>query len=50
MSDNEPLDRLYLLSHAQTLFPGAVIEVIHTRRDYPHRRGRTPLHIRDWQR
>lgn len=30
MSDNEPLDRSYLLSHAQTLFPGAVIDVIHT--------------------
>lgn len=28
MSDDEPLDRLHLLSHAQTLFPGAVIEVI----------------------
>ena len=30
MSDNEPLDRLHLLSHAQALFPGAVIEVFHT--------------------
>ena len=29
MSDHEPLDRLHLLSHAQALFPGAVIEVIH---------------------
>ena len=30
MSDYEPLDRLHLLSHAQALFPGAVIAVIHT--------------------
>lgn len=30
MSDNEPLDRSHLLSHAQALFPGAMIEVIHT--------------------
>ena len=30
MSDNEPLDRLHLLSHVQALFPGAVIEVVHT--------------------
>lgn len=30
MSDNEPLDRLHLLSHAQALFPGAVIDVIPT--------------------
>lgn len=30
MSDNAPLDRLHLLSHAQALFPGAVIDVIHT--------------------
>lgn len=30
MSEDEPLDRLHLLSHAQALFPGAVIEVIHT--------------------
>lgn len=29
MPDDEPLDRLHLLSHAQALFPGAVIEVIH---------------------
>lgn len=29
MSDSEPLDRLHLLSHAQALFPGAVIDVIH---------------------
>src|SRR3546814_3370926 len=30
MSDHEPLDWLHLLSHAQALFPGAVIEVILT--------------------
>jgi len=30
MPDDEPLDQLHLLSHAQALFPGAVIEVIHT--------------------
>lgn len=30
MSEDEPLDRLHLLSHAQALFPGAVIDVIHT--------------------
>lgn len=30
MSDNASLDRLHLLSHAQALFPGAVIDVIHT--------------------
>lgn len=29
MSDHEPLDRLHLLSNAQALFPGAVIEVTH---------------------
>lgn len=30
MSNDEPLDRLHLLSHAQDLFPGAIIDVIHT--------------------
>jgi hypothetical protein len=30
MSDNEPLDRSHLLSRTQALFPGAMIEVIHT--------------------
>lgn len=30
MSEYEPFNRLHLLSHAQALFPGAVIEVIHT--------------------
>ena len=30
MSDDEPLDRLHLLSHAQALFPSAVIDVIYT--------------------
>ena len=30
MFDSDPLDRSHLLSHAQALFPGAVIEVIHT--------------------
>ena len=30
MSDCEPLDGLHLLSHAQALFPGAAIEVVHT--------------------
>jgi len=30
MSDHEPLDRSHLLSHAQALFPGAMIEVIRT--------------------
>lgn len=30
MPDYEPRDRLHLLSHAQALFSGAVIEVIHT--------------------
>lgn len=29
MSDDAPLDRAHLLSHAQALFPGAMIEVIH---------------------
>ncbi|KPL67686.1 hypothetical protein SZ64_05875 [Erythrobacter sp. SG61-1L] len=36
MSDHEPLDRLHLLSHAQALFPGAVIEVIQTRDEIIH--------------
>lgn len=36
MSDNEPLDRLHLLSHAQALFPGAVIDVIHAPGDIIH--------------
>ena len=30
MPSTEPLDRLHLLSHAQALFPGAIIDVIHT--------------------
>ncbi|MXP28876.1 hypothetical protein GRI58_08580 [Porphyrobacter algicida] len=30
MSDDEPLDRSYLLSHAKAIFPGAVVDVIHT--------------------
>ena len=30
MPNDEPLDRPHLLSHAQGLFPGAVIDVIHT--------------------
>lgn len=30
MPNHEPLDRLHLLSHAQALFPGAVIDLIHT--------------------
>lgn len=30
MSNHEPIDRSHLFSHAQALFPGAVIEVIHT--------------------
>lgn len=30
MSDHEPLERSHLLSHAQALFPGAMIDVIHT--------------------
>ena len=30
MSDNEPLDRPHLFSHAQALFPGHVIEVIYS--------------------
>jgi len=30
MPDDEPLDRPHLLSHAQALFPGADIDVIHT--------------------
>jgi hypothetical protein len=29
LSNNEALDRQHLLSHAQALFPGAVIEVIY---------------------
>lgn len=29
MPDYEPRDRFHLLSHAQALFPGSVIEVIH---------------------
>lgn len=36
MSDNEPLDRSHLLSHAQALFPGAVIDVIHTPEEIIH--------------
>jgi len=36
MSDNEPLDRSHLLSHVQMLFPGAVIDVIHTRDEIIH--------------
>ena len=36
MSDHEPLDRLHLLSHAQVLFPGAVIEVIHMPNEIIH--------------
>jgi hypothetical protein len=36
MSDDEPLDRSHLLSHAQALFPGAVIEVIHTPNEIIH--------------
>lgn len=30
MCNEEPLDRVHLLTHAQALFPGAVINVIHT--------------------
>jgi hypothetical protein len=30
MPDDEPLDRLHLLSHARALFPDASIEVIYT--------------------
>lgn len=30
MTDSEPLDRSHLSSHAQTLFPGAVIDVVYT--------------------
>ncbi len=30
MSDNESLDRSHLLCHAQALFPGAMIDIIHT--------------------
>ncbi|WP_338445854.1 hypothetical protein V5F89_11950 [Pelagerythrobacter marensis] len=30
MSNDDPRDRLHLLSHAQALFPGAVINVIYT--------------------
>lgn len=36
MSDHEPLDRSHLFSHAQALFPGAVIEVIHTPEEVIH--------------
>lgn len=30
MTDSEPLDRPHLLFHAEALFPGAIIDVIHT--------------------
>lgn len=30
MPADEPLDRLHIFSHAQALFPGATIDVIHT--------------------
>ncbi len=30
MSNDKPLDWSHLLSHAQALFPGAMIDVIHT--------------------
>ena len=36
MSDDEPLDRLHLLSYAHALFPGAVIDVIHTSDEIIH--------------
>jgi len=36
MSDNEPLDRSHLFSHAQALFPGAVVAVIHTPEEIIH--------------
>lgn len=29
MPDDDPLDRTHLLTHAQALFPGATIDVIH---------------------
>ena len=36
MSGREPIDRSHLLSHAQALFPGIVIEVIHTPEEIIH--------------
>ena len=36
MSNDEPLDRLHLLSRAQALFPGAIIEVIYTSDEIIH--------------
>ncbi|MBN9787505.1 hypothetical protein DMP17_02725 [Pseudonocardia sp. TMWB2A] len=36
MSNNEPRDRLHLLSRAQALFPGAAIKVIHAPREIIH--------------
>jgi len=36
MCDNEPLDRSHLLSYAQALFPGAMIDVIHTPDEITH--------------
>lgn len=30
MSNHEPLDRVHLIDHAQTMFPGATIDVIYT--------------------
>ena len=36
MSDHEPLDRSHLISHAQALFPGAMIDVIHTADEIIH--------------
>lgn len=36
MSEDEPLDRSHLQSHAHALFPGAVIDVIHTPNEIIH--------------
>ena len=36
MSNHEPLDWSHLLSHAQALFPGANIVVIHTPEEIIH--------------
>ena len=36
MPTTEPSDRLHLLSHAQALFPGAVVDVIHTPDEIVH--------------
>ena len=40
MSDDQPLDRTHLLSHAQALFPGTTIIVVYDPNDIIHMSGR----------